>query len=328
MAIGQTKENIHMKLNQNSKKHQVQLDIQYQLMSEQLNNEESIGNSTRSRKQVDEEGNLRNKISGANTKHNIVAKLYQMTDDKSQLCSSCRVLSPLKNGELNLNDEDVEHLSNSGKRTKGCVICDAAGFMNAETGKAEKRQSVISVSDAIAEVTGTRDREMHSRLDTVEDAGKAKSEDGSGSKNMIFYEENRNSTYHQSIVIDLDRVGFDDHEQVYVLDKEKIKDRIKSVLNATIYHFINIEGAKMSVHKPHLISLSGTLRESTDSQEVLSNYSTMNDDYLDVQEQLNKDIKVFHNPAELKRFTDELLEDNHLSDIIERNMKVVEGWKN
>ena len=315
-----------MTLNENSKKLQVQLDVVYELMSEQLNNEEAVGNSSRSRTQVDQDGNLRNKISGPNTKHNIMANVYKMAD-KKDLCTSCRVMSPLKNGEFSISKEDEERLSASGKRTKGCVMCDLAGFMNAEKGGTEKRNSIMNVSDAIAEVTGTRDREMHSRLDTVEDSGKAKNEDGEGSTNMIFYEENRNSTYHQSVVIDLDRVAFDDHKQEYVLDEEQIKERMKVAVKATAHHFMNIEGAKMSVHKPHLISLNGTIRVSTDSQEVMANYSTMNDDYLDVQKAMNKDVKEFSNPAGLDKLVEELLDDAFLDEVIERNMNVVEGWK-
>lgn len=315
-----------MTLNKNSKKLQVQLDVVYELMSEQLNNEESVGNSSRSRTQVDQNGNLRNKISGPSTKHNIMANVYKMAN-KEDLCSSCRVMSPLRNGDFLIDEADEERLSASGKRTKGCLMCDLAGFMNAEKGATEKRNSVMNVSDAIAEITGTRDREMHSRLDTVEDAGKAKGKDGKGSTNMIFYEENRNSTYHQSVVIDLDRVSFDDHRQMYVLDKEEIKKRMKIAVQATAHHFMNITGANISVHKPHLISLNGSMRVSTDSQEILTNYSTMNDDYLDVQKELNKNIKAFSNPAELNELINELLDDTFLDEVIERNEELVESWK-
>lgn len=313
-------------LNTNSKKWQIQLDVVYELMSEQLNNEESVGNSTKSRTQVDQEGNIRNKISGANTKHNIMAKLYQLTDDKSKLCSTCRLLSPLKNGTYIAHEEDEETLSPSGKRTKGCVLCDAGGFLNASKGGTEKRESVFNVSDAISEVTGTRDIEMHSRLDTVEDANKTKEKDGSGSTNMIFYEENRNSTYHQSVVIDLDRIGYDDYRQVYTLDKEEIKERIKATLRATIHHFLNIHGANMGTHKPHMLGLKGTVRELTDSQKVNLNYSSMTDDYLDVQKILNEDLKVFENPAELYKITENILDEAHMDEIIERNIEVVKKW--
>lgn len=317
-----------MTLNKNTKKWQIQLDVVYELMSEQLNNEESIGNSSKSRTQVDQHGNIRNKISGPNTKHNIVAKLYQLVDDKSQLCSTCRLLSPLKNGKFPISDEDVELLSVSGQRTKGCVICDAAGFLNAETGGSEKRESVFNVSDAIAEVTGTRTREMHSRLDSAESATVAKGGDESeSSKNMIFYEENRNSTYHQSVVIDLDRVGFDDHKQIYVLEKEELKERIKATVKATLFHFMDIQGANMSVHKPHVIRLEGSVRELTDSQFINVNYSTMSGNYLDVQKLLDKDMKTFNNPAELSDIMESILNDKHMDEIIERNIEVVKKWK-
>lgn len=315
-----------MTLNPNSKKWQLQFDVIYELMAEELNNEESVGNATRSRTQTDQEGNVRNKISGPNTKHNIMAKLYQLTDDKSQLCKTCRVISPMRNGELAVDEADVDTLSASGKRTKGCAMCDAGGFLNAEKGKTEKRESVFNVSDAIAEVSGTRQREMHSRLDTVESATKAKADGEDGSTNMIFYSENRNSTYHQSVVIDLDRIGFDDHHQLYILSDDELKARITAVVKATMHHYMDIKGAKMATHKPHMISLSGTVREITDSQAVNVNYSSMAEDYMDVHAYFNKDTKVFNNPKEWQEVINGLLDDETMRAIIERNRAVVASW--
>lgn len=314
-------------LNMNSKKWQVQLDVVYTLMSEQLNNEESIGNYTKSRTQKDFDGNDRNKISGPNTKHNIMYRLYQLIDDKSKLCDSCKVLSPLKNQNFTINKEESEHLSLSGKRTKGCVMCDIGGFLNASKGGGtEKRESVINVSDAIADINGTKEKEMHSRLDTSETATDSKDGENGGSTNMIFYEESRNSVYHQSVVIDLDRIAFDDQKQVYVTDIDEIKERIKFSLLSVLHHYLDIRGAKVSVHKPHMLGLEGTFRELTDSAKVNANYSTMNGDYLDVQKLLDSDTKEFKNGSELSNLIYGILDENHMDTLIERNMSVVDNW--
>lgn len=317
-----------MELNPNSKKWQVQLDVVYELMSEELNNEESVGNATRSRTQIDQDGNVRNKISGASTKHQIMRNLHNLVNNfKTDLCETCKTLSPGKYGEFIKDESDEDRLSASGMRTKGCVKCDVAGFMNVENGANEKRESVINVADAIAEVTGTRKREMHSRLDTSESGTKAKTKDGDGSTNMIFYSENRNSTYHQSVVIDLDRIGFDDHEQLYTLSPEQLKSRAKKAVTAVMHHFLAVNGAKTSTHMPHAVRIEGTVREVTDSQMVNVNYSTMNADYMDVQSALDKNMKVFKNPKEFRQVIDTLLDDERMDAIIARNQSVVEGWK-
>lgn len=317
-----------MELNPNSKKWQVQLDVVYELMSEELNNEESVGNATRSRTQIDQDGNVRNKISGASTKHQIMANVHSYTENfKKELCKTCREFNPVKVGEFVVDEADKERLSASGKRTKGCVLCDIAGFLNIEKGANEKRESVIKVSDAIAEVSGTRKREMHSRLDSNESALTAKTKDGEGSTNMIFYSENRNSTYHQSVVIDLDRIGFDDHHQVYTLPLDQLKKRIEKALKGTIQQFIDVNGAKTATHKPHTMRVEGTVREITDSQEITLSYSAANEDYMDVASYFNKDMEMFNNPKELKQIIDSLLEEERMDAIISRNMAVVDSWK-
>lgn len=315
----------------NDNKWELDIAITYQLMGEQLNNEGAIGNYTQSRTITDEQGNKRNMISGPSTKHAIRDRVMEVTD-KSNLCASCRIFSPLKNGKHTSNDDG---LSKSGNRTKGCVVCDLMGFMNPTI--AEKRHSVIRVSDAIAEVTGTREAQLHSRLDSASsamskvDKKKSKVDDlvtengEAASSNMLFHEENRNSTYHQVVKIDLSRIAFDDENQQYVtFDKAFIKSRVRDAITAVTKHFLDVQGAKVSVHTPHLMSLSGVITEKTDGSQISTTYSTMNADYLAVKDALNANNVAFSNPAEFKDAMTSYLDDAYLDFMIDRNIAYVE----
>lgn len=301
-------------MKQNDKKWELKFDVVYQLMAEELNNEESIGNTTSSRTQIDEDGNVRNKISGESTRHAIKTRMYQIMD-ASHLCESCKVLNPVKNGEHGV--EESEELSPSGARVKGCPLCDVTGFMNPDIG--EKRSSVLLVSDAISEVTGTRQQELHTRVDVSENSG------GDESEMMIYHSENRNSTYHQTVILELDRIGFDDHRQKYVISKDEMKERVISSVKGVLNHYLDIRGANISAHKPHLLSLKGIVQETTDSSKVNASYSSMTDDYLDVQSLLSEDLYSFDNPGEFKEVVDGLLNDEHLEEVIHRNMDYVNG---
>lgn len=307
-------------IKRNDYKWELDIALTFKLMAEQLNNEGSIGNYTQSRTIVDEEGNKRNMISGPSTKHGIRDRLIEVTD-KSKLCSTCRIFSPLKNGK---HDSDDAGLSASGNRTKGCPVCDIMGFMNPSDG--EKRGSVIRVSDAIAEVTGTRNVQLHSRLDTVESSmTSVEKGEEKVSTNMIFHEENRFSTYHQVVQIDLARIAFDDENQQYVtFDREFIKSRIRDAVTAVVKHYLDIEGAQTASHKPLLVSLKGSVMEKTDGSQIATNYGTMNEDYLDVQKALNSNTFAIDNPLAFKTVMDEFLDEEYLDFMVERNLQYVE----
>lgn len=177
-----------MSLCKDSGIHQIVFCINAEYDAESLNNEETIGNVTMGRKVVLKDGTERHAISGLMLKYIQLNELYQLVTP-DQLCDSCKVRSSLRNGKL----KNIDHsLSPSGNRSKNCIICDIAGFMNVEDDKS-KQHSVIKNGWAIGSVHSKEATVQHVRFDHVNGnkkkvgkEGKDKQADDLSSSDSIF----------------------------------------------------------------------------------------------------------------------------------------------
>lgn len=317
----------------------IQFALRLDLVAEALNNEDNLGNVTKSRMIKLSEQEIRNAISGNMLSHVFTKNLRALSDSK-ELCDTCKIFSPMKNGKIKSIDES---LSSSGNRVKNCIIDDICGFMNAGKGQNEKRNKVLNFAWAIA-TEGTCDTVLYNRVDPTDKNSKTKYEqekiihdngneilDTTSEANtnkdqnaqMIFHRPIRSSEYAVITQINLSRVGFDDQKQKYVFeDKDIIKERIKKVLVAYRNTLLDIEGAMCSTNMPHLKGISGVVVEKTSAKELMSKYSPLNDDFKEVHVKASEG-KEFNGITEFVSIIDGLLDESYLEYMINRNVEYV-----
>lgn len=311
---------------ENIKKDDYQWELQVNLLigltAEGLNNEETIGNSNRSRTIEVAKNDLRNAISGSALNHSYIANVHRIADRK-ELCETCRILSPMKNGKIRETDDG---LSESGNRTKNCPICDLSGFMNVE-GKNEKREKPASFSWAIGTEDGTRNSVIRNRVDVTQNSGKKTDKAVSEIKKsdmMIFHEELRSGVYAVAIRLDLARIAFDDEKQTYVTnDIEFIKKRVKLAIQALMSTVVDITGAKMSVNMPHLTSLEGIITERTDGTQLMTKYSAMNSDFIDVHKEVSQHSIEFNDVIDFRNGMETFMDEEYIEFMVKRNRDYV-----
>lgn len=278
--------------------------MRIKLSGESINNEGNIGNVVQPRQIEMKNGEVRQAISGEMLKH-YHSRNLRLLADEDELCDTCKIFSPMKNGSV--TNEDHE-LSSNGNKVRQCIVDDAEGFMNAGKGKNEKRTSCIKFSWAIATEENDYQTMLHSRVDVTEDNYVKKTErkkgesDGNTNEDqntqMIFYRPIRDNLYAITIQVDLDRIGFDDEKLKYVLSENKIKERQKKCIKALINMFVDMEGAMCSTRLPHIENIEGVLVTKTDKNQILSKYSALNDDYKEVNAKISDKATVFNNIVE------------------------------
>ncbi|MDF2881250.1 MAG: CRISPR-associated autoregulator DevR [Clostridiaceae bacterium] len=309
-----------------------------ELNAEALNNEESIGNVVKTRTIQLKDGELRNAITGNLLKH-VYSKNLRLLSDLIELCDTCKIFSPMKNGKVKEKDD---RFSASGNKVKECVIDDICGFMNAGKGNNEKRFTTAQFSWAIAKEGTRNDSVLYNRVDLSEKNGKTKqeqikNEDGSfdttseantnkdQNAQMIYYRPIRSSEYALTVSLDLGRIGFDDERMIYTLDKEQIKERIKKALNALRNTIMDIEGAMCNTNMPHLGKVSGIITEKTDRNQKLTKYSALNDDFIEVNSKLSSVCREFKDIVAFDTLIDQYTNDKFLDFIVERNINYIKN---
>ena len=280
--------------------------LRIKLNGEALNNEESIGNVIIPRQIELMDGTVRQALSGEMLKHFHTKNLRLLADDE-ELCDTCKIFSPMKNGDVKENNKKY---SASGNRTKQCIVDDIEGFMNAEKSKNEKRTSCIKFSWAIATCDNDYTETLLSRVDPTEKNNKKKSEtkdENNKSDQMIFYRPIRSNEYAITIQVDLDRIGYDDEKLIYTLPENEIKSRQIKCLKALKNMFIDMEGAMCSTRLPHIMDIEGVIVKKTDKNQVLSKYSALNSDYKEVNSAISDDSIIFNNMREFSKVMNEIL---------------------
>lgn len=287
---------------------------------EALNNIGSIGNVTQSRELILPDGTVRQAISGDTLKHQHTKSLRLLADE-DELCSSCKIFSPMKNGDIKKKDDKF---SDSGNRVLNCIIDDCHGFFNGGKGRNEKRESCISFSWAIATEENECQEMVHSRVEPLSSQNKktknekkkdngenATISDGNSIKEqntqMIFYKPIRSNTYAITIKIDLDRIGLDDENLTYVIDEETRIKRQKKIIQALRNMFIDMEGAMCSTRLPHIINIEGVVVDKKDVNDVLVKYSALNDDYKEKNKRIGTNVTEFNDIEEFVNVLDNLI---------------------
>lgn len=292
------------------------------LEGEALNNEGNIGNTMQPRQIELSDGSVKNAISGEMLKHFHSRNLRLLAED-IELCETCKIFSPMKNGKVKEKDKD---LSECGNRVRECVVDDVEGFMNAGKGSNEKRSSCIKFSWAIARGENDYQSMLHNRVDPTDKNNKTKSQqiadDGesidttsnantnkSQNTQMIFYRPIRSNEYALTIQIDLDRIGFDDEKLKDAVSEEIKKRRQSMCLKAVKNMFLDIEGALCSTRLPHLIDIQGIIVNKTNKNEVLSKYSALNDDFIEKNKEISTNSTEFKNIEDFAKCLDKFIED-------------------
>jgi CRISPR-associated protein Cst2 len=333
------------------------------LDAEALNNSGTNGNVLETRTIQLKDGLVRNAITGNMVKHIFVKHLRELAEI-DELCDTCKLFSPMKNGKLKHIDE---RFSLSGNRVRECVIDDVTGFMNAgKNTKNEKRKSPVSFSWAIAKRGTRQESVLYTRVDPTIEGGSSKEEKKQKKKNgkdeviqvnehpnadifglsealnqeeasiantndsqntqMIFYRPIRSSEFALAFQLDLHRIGFDDERQVYVLEKENIKRRIRMVLKAVENTLLNFDGALCGTNLPHVRGIKGIVTEKTDRFQRITKFSPLNDNFMEQNEKASSVSHRFEDEQGLFEIINRYTSEEFLDAIVERNMKFVENF--
>jgi len=286
------------------------------LDGEALNNEGTIGNIIQPKQVSLSDGTIRQALSGEMLKH-YHSRNLRLLADENELCETCKIFSPMKNGEIKKIDKN---LSASGNRVKKCAVCDGEGFMNAGKGHNEKRKSCIEISWGIATAENDYQTIQHSRIDPTEKNNKPKKRgendtttsdantNESQNTQMLFYKPLRSNIYAITIEIELDRIGFDDEKLIYAVDEETRLSRQKKVIQALINMFIDMEGAMCSTRLPHIRNIEGVLVHKTDKNDILVKYSALNDDYKEVNKKIGTNVSEFNNIEEFVKILNSVVD--------------------
>ena len=221
------------------------------LAAEALNNEESVGNVVIPRSILinDEE---RQAISGDTLKHQHTRNLRLLADE-NELCDGCKIFSPNKNTKAKENDKN---LSESGNRTKNCIIDDVEGFMDPK-GSA-KKTSPVKFSFAIATEENDYQNLLHTKVDTTDAGGKKKAQ-GEEKTQMLFYKPVRSNNFALTVQMDLDRIGFDDQTLKLAVTEEVQLSRQNKAIRAFKNMIVDMQGAMCSTRLPHIMNVEGVV---------------------------------------------------------------------
>lgn len=303
--------------------------LRVELVAEALNNEDAVGNVTKGRVVNLTDGDIRNALSGPMLSHVFATNLRALSNVE-EICSTCKIMSPMRNGAVREVDTT---LSASGNRVKNCVIDDIMGFMNAGKGANEKREKAVSFSWGIQSKGPAPSTVLHSRVDPTEKNAKPKQKDDTTSDantnkdqntQMLFHGTLRSSEYALGTQMNLSRIGFDDERQKYITeDNELIKHRIKKALIAFRNTILDIHGAKCSSNMPHLIKVTGIVTEKTNAIDLMTKYSALNDDFISIHKDLSEVSYEFQDVTEFNKVMETLLDDEYLDFMIERNMNFI-----
>lgn len=304
---------------------QVMIILRETLEAEDLNNEGNIGNITQPRQITLSDGTVRQAISGDMNKHIFTNNLRKLASD-DELCSSCVLFSPMKNGKVKITDDN---LSDTGNRVRECIVDDAAGFMNAGGGRNEKRESIVKFSTAISTEEIEPELWVHSRNTAITEENKSKKKDkiinatsdeeksnvnitdgnsiSEQTTQMIFYKPIRCNQYALSIQVDLHRIGTDEERGIYAIDDNVIKERQRKIIKAITNTILNTEGANCNTQLPHLRNIEGVIVRKTDKNDVLTKYSSLNDDYKEVNKEIGTNVIEFENIVEFNNVMQNLV---------------------
>lgn len=246
-----------------------------------LNNEASTGNvmDIRTVAMVDNDGKRFEApaISGRMIKHWHLSAMRELALERGlPLCDGCRREEPVRPGRYDADAGAVRQMRVSeGEAVEQCVICDAHGYLIAQSaggGRSRGGKRAADAEQTQEEATkGTSDRRnsramfswalpvlgseyattqaVHTRVSASGQMGEtANSESGQ----MLFYKSYASQTVGLVATLDLERIGFIESAQEFVLDEDEWQQRVEVAVEAFRALLSGRIGASLSHALPHI----------------------------------------------------------------------------
>jgi CRISPR-associated protein Cst2 len=240
-----------------------------------LNNEGGEGNQIQTRMIdiVGEDNILHNvnAISGDMLKHVLMEHFYRRAKEEHlSLCSSCQQFNV---NRINADDTFLAHASRKDAEfidqlLPHCAMDDIGGILVTEDKRSVPRKSVCEFGwvAAIPELTRT---ESYFHVKYVPERGRKQlqvdaeeQKSGANRGQNIFHRPTSSGVYALVCHFELNRIGYNDITQKYVLDEEERQRRMTLLLESVMYTFLELNGAMRSTQLPHLVALEGFIATS------------------------------------------------------------------
>jgi CRISPR-associated protein Cst2 len=244
-----------------------------------LNNEGGEGNQIQTRMcdVVDADGKLHsvNAVSGDMMRHIVAEHLLRVALDRDlPLSEGARRLDANRINADSAMMADIKELGSDPDALnyllEHCAITDIMGTLITQGNRALPRKSVLEFgwvigvpdkvrSDSYFHVKYSADRGVVQRAQDRSDAEDA----GSNRGQAIFYRPASSGVYAVVCHLELARIGYNDLTQRYAIDEAGRLVRAQALLDATLYSFLELNGAMRAAQLPHLTALQGVISTSS-----------------------------------------------------------------
>jgi len=228
-----------------------------------LSNEGAVGNVTEPRTVVLADGSKTDGISGEMLKHIHVEATWQLAKKrKLKLCPSCEKLDPMK-ADGNAEVKKQKTVNEALNRALECTICDLHGFLVQKP--TLSRKSTVEFGWALALPDEFhREIHVHSRVAP----GKKEKKEEETTVQMLYNRPTRSGIYAFVSVFQAWRIGLNEIDYKYIIDRTLRKSRYQLVLDAYKAMMLRIEGAMTTTRLPHAGTYEGLIVHSDDAFPV------------------------------------------------------------
>jgi CRISPR-associated protein Cst2 len=194
---------------------------------------------------------------------------------------------------------------------RGCVVTDAHGLLITEiapkgenddgfkAGVAVARTSRVQVGFMVGVPSKSATKHyFHTKFVNTRTGQQAR-EGSSNEGQNIFTRPATSAEYAIVVNIDLAGLGFDDAQDIYVIDEAAQKARQRAVLDALSLTLMNQPGANTSQQFPHIMDFSGAIVTST-SRIPAPTVSPLKEDYIETLKQLVNTINLMNRDAAME----------------------------
>jgi len=270
-----------------------------------LSNEGTIGNVTEPRTVVLWDGTKTDGISGEMMKHiHAFWTWMQARQNNLPLCDACQKLQPQRADAAQLNlprDDNVDAMKTV---ITTCTLCDLHGFLVQRP--TINRQSTVEFSWIVGIPEQTqRDLHIHARHAPGERgaAGGQEEQQAEGEEQqtqqqprevaaqMVYHRPTRSGVYAFVTLFQPWRIGLNEVDYSYVLNKNSRKKRYDLVLNAYEWIFKRPDGAMTTTRLPHSEGVEGVLLVARTATPVPI-LSPLREDYCEKLKQLAQNQEV------------------------------------
>jgi len=241
--------------------------VKTQLNVHDLNNEAVAGNVTdiRIMEFLDENGNRIEapSVSGRMLKHWHYEGMKHLIVNGSYpavpLCAGCKAGEPIRPGTINNGNLSQNSGISEADAIKNCAVCDSHGYLIAKPeatageGGISARRTSRAMFSWLMPVLGydtTQKQVIHTRVSQQESVA-----EGEGAAQMIFNKSYASGIYAFVSALDIDRIGLVELNlggtNLYAVDNNERKDRIKVAIEAYRFMISGQIGASLSHAMPH-----------------------------------------------------------------------------